>query len=93
MIPNATEVLSQMKIKVTVGEFHSTHDKALAAQKIVQTSDLSTIPGQRLIILKGKLAAGQRLTDAEDGPDFMYATSYKDEITLIDKELQRRLSE
>ena len=79
----------QMTISVTLGEFHSTHERAAAARKKVHT-ELSTMNVNDLKSVLTDLQAGQRLSDAEDGPDFMYASDYNDEIWVVERELDIR---
>ena len=72
----------EMTIEVSLGQFHRTHDRARAAQKKVQ-SDMSAMNTAEMETALTDLRAGQRLTDAEDGADFMYADNYNQEIRLV----------
>ena len=82
-------LLSEMNIRVTVGEFHQTHDEARIAVELIGNGVLGlSTPELREVLLK--LLAGQRLTEAETGQDFHYARSYINEIEHVRAELSRR---
>ena len=83
------ELLPEMSIEITVGEFHDTHDAAIKAKDLLKT-DISKLSLSNLKKALEKFEAGQELTDAETGPDFMYAPDYRAEIKLIEKEIEKR---
>lgn len=83
-------VLPQMKKSVAHTEFHDTHDTAEAARDYLEGKDAKSLSTRKIRQLLGDFEAAQELTDAEDGPDFMFAASYKKEIDLLRKELKRR---
>jgi hypothetical protein len=90
MIPNAHEILGDMSIEITVGEFHRVHDTALEAENLVKRNKLDGLQTKELLDILSKLEAGQRLTKAETGPDMMYAHSYFDSITTVRKKIEAR---
>ena len=83
MTHNENDLVSEMTIKVSFRDFHQIHSEATANQILVQRNDLSTFTKSQLESTLVSLKAGQRLTDAENGSDFMYATSYLHEITIV----------
>jgi hypothetical protein len=83
-------LLSDMKVEVTVGEFHRIHDVAEVAECEIKNSDLSKLSTTRLLEILRSLEAGQRLTDAETGVDAVYAHSYTDSIKAIEKVINGR---
>ena len=85
--PNA--LTPKMRISVTLGEFHSTHDKASDARKIVK-GDVSKLSEEELRSALRALLAGQRLSDAEDNDHAESVPLYFDEIGLVRKEIKRR---
>lgn len=84
-----SELLPEMSIEITVGEFHDTHDAAIKAKDLLKT-DISKLSLSNLKKALKKFEAGQELSDAETGPDFMYAPDYRAEIKLIEKEIEKR---
>jgi len=88
---NPSAQTPEMKIRVSLGEFHSTHDRAHAAQRRV-LDGLSTMSTNELTNALADLQAGQRLTNAEDGNDFMYASSYHQEIKMVLDAIKKALS-
>ena len=78
-----------MSIDVSLGEFHGTHDKAREAEKIIE-EDLSVFDEKTLIITLNALRTAQTLSDAETGPDMMYAPSYIEAINKVREELKKR---
>lgn len=81
----------EMTIEVTLGDFHATHDRAGVARERTEKGkelDKLSVPGLRQIL--ADLRAGQRLTDAEDGPDFMFAADYSLSILAVVAELRGR---
>ncbi|MDP2651052.1 MAG: hypothetical protein Q8O98_00505 [bacterium] len=87
---DSNHILSEMKIEVTHGEFHRTHNIARVARDHVREENLSRYSADELERMKSRLRAGQGLSRAEDGPDFMFAPTYNDEIKAIEEELERR---
>jgi hypothetical protein len=87
---NENDLLTDMKVEVTVGGFHRTHDVAGLAETIVAKGNLDKLLTSKLLNFLKNLEAGQRLTDAETGPDFMFAHSYTDSIRAVEKEIKRR---
>jgi hypothetical protein len=81
----------EMRIDVSLGEFHSTHDRAHTAQRKVH-NELSTMSTDELTTALAELQEGQRLTDAEDGDDFMYASSYHQEIRMVIETIRKASS-
>ena len=79
---DSSALTPEMRIDISLGEFHSTHDRAHTAQRKV-LNKLSTMSTDELATVLADLQAGQRLTDAEDGDDFMYASSYHQEIKMV----------
>ncbi len=79
----------EMDVEVTLGDFHATHEAAAQARDTLKggVAGLST---DALNVALGKLKAAQRLTDAETGPDCMFATSYLDVISIVEAELASR---
>lgn len=91
LVTTPDEQVSEMKVAVTYRDFHGTHDKALAARKLVRESkSLKGLETARLNEMIAHMQSGQRLTDAEDGPDFMFASDYNSEIRLCQNELASR---
>jgi hypothetical protein len=89
---NRNDLLSEMSIKVTVGEFHDTHDAAHQVEELLKHG-AENLSVSELTDALQKLNAGQRLTDAETGPDAWCAHSYRDSIALAEKELRKREQE
>ncbi|OHB02047.1 MAG: hypothetical protein A3A96_03505 [Candidatus Zambryskibacteria bacterium RIFCSPLOWO2_01_FULL_39_39] len=85
--PNA--LTPEMKIFVTLGEFHRTHNTAYVILGKMYGNDLSTWTPWELAEDLAKLRAAQRLTDAETGDDDG-GTDYRREIQLLQKEIERR---
>ncbi len=84
------DFVSDMEIEVTFREFHKTHDAARMAENSVKDARLEEFPTEFLVQLLATLKAGQRLTDAETGPDSHYAHSYNDNICRVMEELKTR---
>ena len=78
-----------MKINVSLGDFHSTHEKAQRVEELIR-EDIKKVPTAGLRTALSNLLAAQRLTDAEDGDDCMFAISYSGDIKKIVRELERR---
>ena len=80
-----------MDIDVSLGEFHSTHDKAHEAEKITE-GDLSIFDEKTLIKTLHLLQSAQALSNAETGPDMMFAANYSEAINKVREELEKRNS-
>lgn len=78
-----------MSIHVSLGIFHQTHNAAINAKELLKTG-IEKLSTAKLEEILSNLRAAQRLTDAETGSDFMYATSYHDEIQQVVDQLERR---
>ena len=78
-----------MRIDVSLGTFHDTHDVAGEALERVRKG-LKGVGRKELKELLANLEAGQDLTDAETGIDAMYAMQYNDEIKLVRQALKNK---
>lgn len=87
---NANEILTEMSVVVTVAKFHETHDAAIAAEASVKEGSLEALSTIQVLKLLRDLEAGQRLTNAETGPDAVFAHSYSESIDLVEREISRR---
>lgn len=89
---NVDALMPEMTIKVTMGDFHSIHGRAMAAkERVAKEVQRMSIPELRQAL--EALRAGQRLAGAENGPDFMFATDYSLAILAVLAELRRRFAE
>lgn len=70
-----------MECKVTVSTFHNVHDMASEAQRQFKEGKYLTKDDLRIIL--AKLQAGQSMSDAETGIDFMFAPRYNDDIRAV----------
>lgn len=82
-------LLEEMKGDVTVGQFHDAHDRAHKAEKLLRKG-VRNVSVEELRSALAGLQAGQRMTDAEDGPDAMFAADYTTLIRRVKRELERR---
>lgn len=89
---NRDKLLTEMSIEVTEGEFHDTHDAAHQAEELLKQG-VKNLSVPELEDALQKLNAGQRLTDAETGPDAWCASNYRDSIALVETELRKRIQE
>jgi hypothetical protein len=78
-----------MAVKVTISDFHRTHEKAGRAEGLVGKG-AKTRSVKKLRQALAELRAAQDLSNAETGPDRMYAASYREEIKKVEAELRRR---
>lgn len=81
--------VSDMNIPVTHNEFHDTHRDAGEAKRRFER-EKEHLTSDDLREIHRKLLAGQRLTDAETGPDCMFATSYHNDIRAVSEALKAR---
>jgi|GEM_PF-5520593 len=80
-----------MNIHVTFGEFDRIHRKAREARQMVRVlGNPKRAPDRILKRLLSDLKAGQGLSNAETGSDFMYAPDYREEIRIIENVLGRK---
>ncbi len=87
--PNA--LMPEMTIKVTLAEFETTHARAGEARgRVEKRGELDKLSIAELYQVLADLRAGQRLSDAEDGPDFEFTPSYSLAILAVLAELRRR---
>jgi hypothetical protein len=77
----------EMSIDISLGDFHRTHDAAHEAVSLIKAG-LDQIPSEKLLDILAALRAGQALTDAETGDDFMFAASYRDEIKMVEEAMR-----
>lgn len=78
-----TDLVPDMKVKITRREFHKIHDEAHKAQKRVREGDLYKLTIEEMQLIVANLERGQHLTEEEKGPDFMFGPSYRAEIALV----------
>jgi hypothetical protein len=78
-----------MNVRVSLGTFHQTHNAASDAKALLEAG-IEKLSTAKLEEILANLRAAQRLTDAEAGSDFMYATSYREEIRQVVAHLELR---
>lgn len=84
------ELTPDMKINVTLGEFHDTHDRAGDTKEKMKKVPFAQWSKEDLEAGLAALRAAQRLTDAETSSDFMFAMGYDDEIRILKDALAQR---
>ena len=89
MARDGSHLTPDMNIRISLDNFHGTHAVAWKAKEKVQKGNLATWSRKKLKKARRALRAGQRLTNAESGSDAMFASSYHDEIALVEKELRK----
>ena len=65
---NPSDRMPEMRVDVSVGAFHGTHDQAHAMQDLVKKG-VGKMSVSELRAALSAMNAGQRLTNAEDGLD------------------------
>ncbi len=78
-----------MDLVVSLGVFHDTHSAAHQVKDALKNG-VEKLSSDELRTALAKLQAGQRLSDAETGPDFMFAANYIDAIITVQSELASR---
>lgn len=78
-----------MAVKVTLADFHRTHEKAGRAGDLCEGS-LKRLSPKKLRQVLADLQDAQGLSDAETGSDCMFAADYREEINRVNAELRRR---
>jgi hypothetical protein len=80
----------EMKIDVSLGEFHGTHDKAYEAKAWLRDKGVESLSVSELQEALRRFHAGQHLSDNEDCEHAENVPRYTAEIQAVQDELDRR---
>ncbi len=80
----------EMKINVSLGEFHNTHDNAYEAGRWLRDKGVENLTIPELEEALRRLQAGQHLSDNEDCEAAEDVPSYGTEIRTVQTELEKR---